>query len=190
MEYDWDHRVNTTAGTVGWRDRLLGLFLSAYQPTDPAAFQEMMAALPIDFSDYTFVDLGSGKGRTLLMASEFPFCRIIGVEVVPDLHLGAEQNIRDYHSPTQRCRAIESICADASTFLLPLDPLVLYLFNPFSERHLDQVLANLESSLRERPRSVYVLYHNPLLEESLRRQSWIEVVRRGEQFSLFRHLPA
>jgi hypothetical protein len=46
MDYDWDHRVNTTSGTVGWRERLLGIFHSAYQPTEPAAFREMMAALP------------------------------------------------------------------------------------------------------------------------------------------------
>ncbi len=72
MEYDWEHRVNTTSGTVGWRARLLGSFHSAYQPTEPALFQEMMASLPVlspqfEFDQFTFLDLGSGKGRTLLM---------------------------------------------------------------------------------------------------------------------------
>ena len=43
-DYDWDHRVNTTSGAVGWRDRLLGMFHSAYQPTEPAAFHEMLDA--------------------------------------------------------------------------------------------------------------------------------------------------
>ena len=86
MEYDWEHRVNTTSGTVGWRERLLGVFHSPYQPTDAALFQEMMASLPIDFSEFTFMDLGSGKGRTLLMASEYPFRRIVGVEILPELH--------------------------------------------------------------------------------------------------------
>ena len=44
-DYDWDYRVNTTSGAVGWRDRLLGMFHSAYQPTEPAAFHEMIRAL-------------------------------------------------------------------------------------------------------------------------------------------------
>ena len=44
-DYDWDYRVNTTSGAVGWRDRLLGMFHSAYQPTEPAAFHEMLDAL-------------------------------------------------------------------------------------------------------------------------------------------------
>jgi hypothetical protein len=70
MDYDWEQRVDTTAGSLGWRERLLGVFHSPYQPTDPAEFREMMKALPIDFREFTFVDIGSGKGRTLLMAAE------------------------------------------------------------------------------------------------------------------------
>ena len=94
-DYDWEYRVNTTSGAVGWRDRLLGMFHSAYQPTEPAAFHEMLDALQksptpdqtvLNFRDFTFVDLGSGKGRTLLMASDYPFRRIVGVELLPSLH--------------------------------------------------------------------------------------------------------
>ena len=44
-DYDWDYRVNTTSGAVGWRDRLLGMFHSEYQPTEPVAFHEMLDAL-------------------------------------------------------------------------------------------------------------------------------------------------
>src|SRR5271165_4716113 len=75
-EYDWDHRVNTTSAAVGWRERLLGAFHSPYQPTEPALFHEMLDALSqqmhSDFHDFVFIDLGSGKGRTLLMASDYP----------------------------------------------------------------------------------------------------------------------
>src|ERR1700683_3774920 len=83
-EYDWDHRVNTTSAAVGWRDRLLGVFHSPYQPTEPDLFREMLETFSqqscFDFRDFVFVDLGSGKGRTLLMASDYPFRRIVGVE--------------------------------------------------------------------------------------------------------------
>lgn len=67
-DYDWDHRVNTTSGAVGWRDRLLGVFHSPYQPTEPGLFREMIDATVketnLDLSEFTFLDLGSGKGRT------------------------------------------------------------------------------------------------------------------------------
>jgi len=163
MEYDWEHRVNTTSGTVRWRERLLGMFHSPYQPTDGALFQEMMASLPIDFSEFTFVDLGSGKGRTLLMASEYPFRRIVGVEILPELHRAAEENIANYRSTTQQCTQVESVCADASEFDLPEGPLLLYLFNPLPEAGLNGMLENWEESLRQHPRPLYVLYQNPLL---------------------------
>ena len=93
-EYDWDYRVNTTSATVGWRERLLGQFHSAYQPTEPALFKEMMAYLKIDFQEFTFIDIGSGKGRVLLMAADYPFRRILGIELLPALHRVAQENLR------------------------------------------------------------------------------------------------
>jgi hypothetical protein len=186
MEYDWEHRVNTTSGTVSWRARLLGLFHSPYQPTEPALFQEMMASLPIEFDQFTFIDLGSGKGRTLLMASEYPFRKIVGVELIAELHRAAEKNIRAYHSATQRCVLIESVLADARQFEFPVEPLLLYLFNPLPEGALSEVLQRLEKSLAQAPRPVWVVYHNPLLETVFSASSCLEKVRRTEQYSAYR----
>jgi hypothetical protein len=82
-DFDWDHRVNTTSAAVGWRDRLLGVFHSPYQPTESALFHEMIGALSkhptFDFREFIFIDLGSGKGRTLLMASDYSFRQIMVV---------------------------------------------------------------------------------------------------------------
>jgi SAM-dependent methyltransferase len=185
MEYDWEHRVNTTSGTVGWRARLLGLFHSPYQPTDPALFREMMAELPIAYDRFTFVDLGSGKGRTLLMASEYPFKKIVGVELIAELHRAAEENIRAYHSATQRCTEIEAICADACGFPLPAGPLVLYLFNPLPEPGMRRAIADLEKSLAANPRPVYVLYHNPLLERVIGERAVLTKMGGTEQYSIY-----
>ncbi len=190
MEYDWEHRVNTTSGTVGWRARLLGLFHSAYQPTDPALFHEMMASLPslserFEFETFTFVDLGSGKGRTLLMASEYPFRKIVGVELIAELHRSAEENILAYHSATQRCRNIEVVCADACDFPFPAEPLVLYLFSPLAEHGLRRLIDNLEKSLAANPRPLYLLYHNPLLEHVIGERAVFVRVGGNEQYCIY-----
>src|SRR5580704_10173983 len=117
-EYDWEHRVNTTSAAVGWRDRLLGIFHSPYQPTDAALFHEMLDALHqqthFDFGSFVFLDSGSGKGRTLLMASDYPFRRILGVELLPALHRAAQENLGKYRSESQKCFKLESICGDAT----------------------------------------------------------------------------
>ncbi len=188
-DYDWDYRVNTTSGAVGWRDRLLGVFYSLYQPTEPAAFREMLEALEqhtqLSFPDFTFVDLGSGKGRTLLMASDYPFRRIIGVELLPALHGIAQQNLSAYKSASQKCFALESICADATAFLFPRGPLVVYLFNPLLEPGLRRALANLRQTLATNPRPVFVLYHNAQLEHVVTEGGFFHKFAGTDQYSIF-----
>jgi len=189
VDYDWDYRVDTTGATVGWRDRLLGVFHSPYQPTDPTLFREMMQALEIDFSEFTFIDIGSGKGRVLLMAANYPFRRIVGIELLPQLHRIAQGNIRKYKSESQQCFAIEAVCGDAREFAFPPEPTVLYLFNPLPEAGLMQLLGNLERSLRDHPRPMYVLYHNPLLEQVLTSQKCLHKFGGTHQYSLFKTTP-
>jgi hypothetical protein len=188
-EYDWEHRVNTTSAAVGWRDRLLGVFHSPNQPTESALFHEMLEALRqqshSEFHDFVFVDLGSGKGRTLLMASDYPFRRIVGVELLPVLHQAAQENLTRYRSESQKCFALESICADAIEFPLPAEPTVLYLFNPFPEAGLKRMIAHLEQSLLEHPRAVYVLYHNPLLEHVLDESTALKKIGGTHQYAIY-----
>lgn len=187
-DYDWDFHVNTTSGAVGWRERLLGVFHSPYQPTEPGEFRQMLEILAqqADLSHFTFIDLGSGKGRTLLMASDYPFQRIIGVELLPALHEIARANIASYKSDSQRCCAIESRCADATTFPLPDTPLVLYLFNPFPEAGLRRAVANFTASLREKPRPLFAVYHNPQLEKIFADDPAWRKIADTHQYSIFR----
>jgi len=186
IDYDWEYRVDTTGATVGWHDRLLGVFHSPYQPTEPELFHEMLHSLPADFSRFVFIDLGSGKGRTLLMASDYPFKKIVGLELLPELHRVAEENLQKYKNDSQRCFALEAICQDAREFEFPLDPIVLYLFNPLPRAGLERVIAKLEQSVREHPREVYVLYHNALLEDVLGQSGLWEKVSATHQWVGYR----
>jgi SAM-dependent methyltransferase len=190
-DYDWNYRVNTTSATVSWRDRLMGVFHSPYQPTEAELFHQMLEALReqthIDFRDYAFVDLGSGKGRTLLMASDYPFRRIIGVELLPALHQAAQDNLKRYRGESQKCFALEAICGDATDFSSPHEHLLIYLFNPFPESGLRLTMENLEKSLTGHPRSAYVLYHNPLLEDVLLQCTRFEKIAGTHQYSIYGH---
>src|SRR6476619_3967516 len=68
-----------------------------YAPTHPKAARAVFETLPLeDFSQYTFVDLGSGKGRMLFRAAEYPFKHVIGVELAPTLNQAAQDNISRY----------------------------------------------------------------------------------------------
>lgn len=186
-DYDWDFRVNTTSGAVAWRDRLLGAFHSPYQPTEPALFHEMMNVLQkqVSLVEFTFLDLGSGKGRTLLMATDYPFRKIVGVELLPALHETAQENIARYQSESKKCLAIESICADATAFRLPDGPVVVYLFNPFPESGLRRMLSNALESLRLNSRPMFVIYHNPQLERLFGDDPAWQKIAGTHQYSIF-----
>lgn len=184
-EFDWQYRVNTTSGGVGWRARLLGLLNSAYQPMEQELFSEMLDALGIDYSEFTFIDIGSGKGRALLMASAYPFRRVLGIELLPELNEIAQHNIAKFASSEQRCRRVEAVAADATTFQFPADPLVVYLFHPLPATGFAKVMRNLETSWRERPRPVHVVYANPVFEPMLATWPGVIKVAGTHQYSLF-----
>jgi hypothetical protein len=121
-----------------------------------------LRALPVQrLEDYTFIDLGSGVGRSLFVAAEYPFRSIVGVELAAELHQTAESNIRRFRSSRQRCPEIRSINASASDYIFPDGNLVVYIFNPFGPAVLGDVLKNLESSIASHPRDVIVLMLYP-----------------------------
>ena len=136
-----------------------------YWPTLPRTFRKIIAAIDVRHEDFIFVDIGSGKGRALLLASDFPFKQIIGVELLPRLHDIARKNVEIYQSPTQRCKAIQVNCVDATTFELPVENTIFYLFDPFERPVLSAVLSNIRASLERHPRRIFVIYLNPQRED-------------------------
>ena len=188
IEYDCDTGVDTTSANLGWRDRLVTVLVGpGYQPCDPALFRETLGLLHADLRGFTFVDIGSGKGRALLMAAEYPFRRIVGVELLPQLHAIAQRNIANLDNESAACRDVVSLCMDALDFEFPPEPLVLFLFNPLPEAALQQVLARLGTSFDARPRSVYAVYHNPVLEHVFSNDTRWQRVTGTMQYCIYRN---
>jgi SAM-dependent methyltransferase len=186
IDYDFEHSVDTTWANVSLRTRFRELLSGGqYQPSEPALFHQILNSMPVAVEGFTFIDLGSGKGRTLLMASEYPFRRIIGVELLAELNQVAQQNIARYRSERQKCFTVESHAGDVRSFEFPREAFVLYLFNPFPEYVLREVLANLHRSLTAFPREVYVIYHNLVQENVFADQAWLRPVQRTHQFAIF-----
>jgi SAM-dependent methyltransferase len=186
LDFDWDHRVDTTWSNIALRTRIREVFAGrAYQPSDPIIFHEIMSRLPINFREFTFLDLGSGKGRALLLASDYPFQRIIGVELLPELHAIALANVSNYRSERQQCRDFELHCADARDFELPKEALIVFLFEPFPEDILRDVIAGVEQSLREAPRKVFLVYQNPEAERIIAECPTFRKIAGTIQYAIF-----
>jgi len=149
--------------------------------------REIFRELRLHYEDFIFLDLGSGKGRTLLVASQFPFRRIIGVEFSAELHSIAKKNIRAYKSATQSCTAIESTCCDATAYRMPPENTVLFLFNPFKDPIVFQLLTNLRESLQSHPRQIYILYNNPVGHHLIVESGFLEVVRVTKSYGIYKN---
>ena len=158
--FDWRHNVQTRADPFeDLRDWTAGF---PYLPIRPNAARQVIRSLPIgDPSDYTFVDLGSGKGRMLLIASEFPFRKVVGVEMREDLHAQAMKNARRYRHSTAQTSRIDCQLVDATHFDFPAGKLVVYLFNPFSAEIMGRVFQRLDASFEQDPREIVLVYVHP-----------------------------
>jgi predicted RNA methylase len=158
--FDQEHDIETSQPVhpsdlrVNSRNWLDGLI---YQPTPVKLIRETIAALPINAAEFTFIDFGSGKGRVLFVASEFPFARIIGVEYAPELHEAACRNLQSYRGETQKCGRIEAICQDMTTFHFPEGPLVLFFYNPAFE----SVMRTMAAKITMLSQACWVVYVNP-----------------------------
>lgn len=132
-----------------------------YDAISEEEFDHSLKELPVTPDGLVFVDLGSGKGRALLLASCYPFAEIIGVEFSRLLHETALHNIEIFQDTRQRCRTITSIWADASKFEIPEKPLMFFLHNPFDDAVMRPVVSHIEQSLQKCPRTIYVWYVKP-----------------------------
>lgn len=143
-------------GSTNW------IYGQQYEPIAPPDFQYLLAPTGVDIPSATFVDLGSGKGRAVLLAARLPFKRVVGVEFSEELNLIAEENLRRFPQAEKRCADVVLMPGDAANFMFPAGPLVIYLYNPFEIPVMQHVVANLRAAYQVDPRPVVVLYFTPL----------------------------
>jgi len=121
---------------------------------------------PHHITDYTFLDVGAGKGRAAMLASEFPFRQVIGVELNAAMATIAELNADIWshahkNDPTASAIApIRIVHDDALNFELPLTPAVAFLFHPFEAPVLRSFLRRIENAFAKRPGTLDLLYVN------------------------------
>jgi SAM-dependent methyltransferase len=155
------------------------LYNNGYFAVAPSIFHGVMSALEVDFERFTFVDLGSGKGRALLLAADYPFREIIGIELSPELDQVARANIARY-TEGHRHPPIVNLLGDAAEFDYPPGPLIVYMWNAFTRPVMEQVFHNLESWLAKDPQELYVVYMHPEIESTLADLPWLERLWRDE----------
>jgi SAM-dependent methyltransferase len=162
-EFDLKYGTDTGGIKPLWRFKICSpnaRFGASYQATPENELADALDFLRENLKTFTFIDLGCGKGRTLLVASNLGFRQVIGVEFVSELVEIARTNLAK--------RGISNavvLHADAAEFRFPNSDTVVYLYNPFSQDVLRKVIVNLRECLSEQ--RVYIIYKVPRFAEIL-----------------------
>ncbi len=118
---------------------------------------------------YTFVDVGAGKGRALLLAAELPFRKVIGVELNEALARIARKNITLWKDLARSRAKIRVMREDAADFRWPRTPLLIYLNNPFDCALVALLASRIAAAAASGPGLVDILYVNPACADALTR---------------------
>lgn len=172
-----DGKVSAADLAVGGPNGRFGL---EYAATPGLLFQMMVASLRIDPRRYSFVDVGSGKGRLVCLASLLPFRQVFGVEFSRVLHEAASANVAALAAAgAARCPDTRCLHMDATEFAVPTTDCVVFLYNPFLEPVLTRVVENLRASHARHGQKIFVIYYNPQQRHVLDASGFLKPRRQG-----------
>jgi len=182
--HPFDRKYGTdTSGYLGPEDLVKGRANDAhnhgYSAIAPSVFHEAcrrwrdtLPAVSGRINAYSFVDVGVGKGRALLLAAELPFRKVIGVEVSEELARVAQRNVARWSRAAKPKAKIRVVHEDAANFSWPRTPLLLYLYNPFACSLVAQMAERLAAVAATGSGLVDLLYVNPTCADTLTTQGF------------------
>lgn len=169
LYFDWRYHTNTAGrydlkGDEGRPENRE--YVRSYTPTRVQGIRKCLKSLNLPRNG-CFVDLGCGKGRTLLLAAEYGFSRIVGVEFSEPLCRIAQENVEHYSRKTGVQAQFQVVYADVAEYEIEDDQTVFFIFNSFGVPILTEVVKSIEVSWRRRPRPLWLIYHNPVHREDV-----------------------
>jgi 16S rRNA G966 N2-methylase RsmD len=132
-----------------------------YQPTHVLPLKKFLKKLDLK-PDNIIVDLGSGKGRVLIVAAECGFKEVHGVEFSKILCNIAEKNCTTFLQKTGSTAVLKTFFTDVTKYSIKKSEDVFFLNNPFDDVVLRTVIENIKSSLKIRQRRIWIIYSNPI----------------------------
>ncbi len=185
--FDVEHGVQTSGLVAG---RHLGIGqktdrqITAYYGVAPSVFQSLLRrwqrSKPLaPRKDYTFVDIGAGMGRAMLLAVELPFREVVGVELHPMLAHTAQKNQAVWEMAGRAQSVMRVVCQDVLDFEFPASPCMAFLFNPFGPVVMRRLLAKMARSFAGREGQLDLLYVNHEQESILQRHPGFQCLFAG-----------
>ncbi|MDP4132205.1 MAG: class I SAM-dependent methyltransferase [Bacteroidota bacterium] len=133
---------------------------SIYMPLNYYVLEKLMEEIIKYDGNKTFLDIGCGKGRAMIVAAAYGFDRVWGVDFSKDFCEEAE-TITTLYARANPGTHFTVIQADASAYDIPEEISTIFLFNPFDEVMMWLVVSRIVQSQENHPRCIRILYANP-----------------------------
>ncbi len=115
---------------------------TAYGPVNAWAFRWLLKRLRLS-KTLRFADLGSGLGRACILAAEYGFQKVTGVELAPELCVAARENVSSCSLPALNKSSIEIVQADVLEYCESTEDDVFFVYQAFSLEFLRAVCEKL-----------------------------------------------
>ncbi len=163
-----------------------GAHATHYEAVPVADFRALLAQLPPEaIATSTFVDVGAGMGRAMLLAAEYPFKQVTGIEISPGLYEIARENLEGAERMRRACRDVRLARGDARSWSYPPGNLVVFMYNPFDAEAMRATLGSILH--RRNPRTTWLLYHTPVERDIIEADSDWVVVASARKDVIYRH---
>jgi SAM-dependent methyltransferase len=143
-----------------------------YIASQPSIVRKSIECIP-DPEGRTFLDIGCGKGRPMMVAGQFPFARVVGWELSADLAAAAMANITNALGTDGSAR-FDVAVGNAVELPFPAGRLVVFVYHAMGGELLQLVLQNLEAALESQVEHAYFVYYNPVCAELLDASPYFE----------------
>lgn len=178
------YKIDTTAAINLSKLKLKGTQLkhaTEYMPVNYFTLEALLERLPDTAKRGTFLDIGCGKGRAMCVAAAYGYNKVEGIDFAKELIDAATNNlerIKKQHPLFTYTLA----WGDVHSLVIDEQVSTIFLFNPFDEVLMKQVVRKINNSLAKRPRRFFVLYCTPRFEELFFEEGF-DVVFRIKKFN-------
>ncbi len=189
--FDLIHRVDTTGKedsfTLSVPDSYKNKVVP-YEAMKSKNFYLVMNSLNIEWSNYSFIDVGSGKGKVLLLASKYPFQRIIGVELSRTLVEKAKENISNFRPKSSFLKRITLINKDIIDYNPTKENVIFFLYNPFNAEIMTSFVKKIELLVKSQKNRIIIIYFNPVHVEMFRGSDHFQPTMITDKYAIFSSL--
>lgn len=130
---------------------------TSYGPVNGWGLQRLLRQLNLPITSH-FVDLGSGLGRPCIIAADYGFEKVTGVELASELHFAALRNVTNSKLPPAKKEAIHLVHGDVLEYCDHTEDDIFFIFRAFSPDFYGVVRSKLAERAALQKKTLTIIY--------------------------------